>query len=391
MFKDYKRNSLYEMAKIANTDYQKFQYFFSDSKWNLQSIKDKRLALIENQLTTASTNDGLIAIDDTGCPKPFAKKTQGAKYQHCGPLKREEVCNVAVASCFVSKTKHFPIDIVPYLPEDEFTCGKDNPDFKSKIDIAKDLFDQTLTNGIKSSGIVFDSWYASKDFIEYIDSKGKIFYSEIKSNRNIFFFHPEKKKNVFLKPDELVTLINKFHRHKKRFIKYKHRNGNEVRRWTFSFEAKLKDCKVPLKFVVVFDKWNDEDDKNIHILITNKLNASSKTIIQNYLLRWGVEHCFKELKDTFCFDQYQVRHINKIERYWNVCLIAWTLTYWIKQNAYLHKIAETTPNTFNEIKKVINSLLEFSSTNELSKNDDLATEYFKIKPARRKKTAACFF
>ena len=64
----------------------------------------------------------------------------------------------------------------------------------------------------------------------------------------------------------------------------------------YSFEAKLKDCDVPIKFVVIFGKWN------------------------------------KELKDTFYFDHYQVRHINKIDRYWNLCLVAWTLTYWIKQN-----------------------------------------------------------
>ena len=62
MFKDYKRCSLYAMAKIANTDYQKFQYFFSDSKWNLQVLKDKRLEIIENQLTTAKQVSGLDLI-----------------------------------------------------------------------------------------------------------------------------------------------------------------------------------------------------------------------------------------------------------------------------------------------------------------------------------------
>ena len=389
MFKDYKRNSLYEMAKIANTDYQKFQYFFSDSKWNLQSINNKRLALIENQLTSASTNDGILAIDDTGCPKPYAKKTQGAKWQYCGPLKRNEVCNVAVASCFVSKTKHFPIDVIPYLPESEFKLRKEDPDFKDKIQIAKSLVTQAVEYGIKFSAVNFDSWYASSDFLEHLDYYKKlIFFTEIKSNRNIFMFHPGKKRHDFVRADELVTLINKYYKHKKRLIKFKDRSGNEVRKWTFSFKAKLKDCKVQLKFVVVFGKWNDEDDKNIHVLISNKLNSPSKSIILNYLMRWGVEHCFKELKDTFCFDQYQVRHIKNIERYWNLCLIAWTLTYWIKQNAYLNKIFETTPDTLNQIKKAINSLLEYSATNELSKNDCLANNYFKIKSARFKKKAA---
>ena len=77
LFKDYKRNSLDAMAKATHTDYQKFQYFFSDSKWDIQAIKRTRLEIIQKQRTTASTKDGLLAIDDTGCPKPFAKRPRG--------------------------------------------------------------------------------------------------------------------------------------------------------------------------------------------------------------------------------------------------------------------------------------------------------------------------
>ncbi|MGQ3686123.1 MAG: transposase [Candidatus Loosdrechtia sp.] len=46
------------------------------------------------------------------------------------------------------------------------------------------------------------------------------------------------------------------------------------------------------------------------------------------MLRWRIELCFRELKDTFYFDHYQVRDIEKIERYWNLCLITWTFVYW---------------------------------------------------------------
>ena len=109
LFKDYKRNSLDAMANATHTDYQKLQYFFSDSKWDLQAIKQKRLEIIQNQRTTASTKDGILAIDDTGCPKPYAKNTQGAKWQYCGPLKREEVCAMSVlaqSSCTILKRKH---------------------------------------------------------------------------------------------------------------------------------------------------------------------------------------------------------------------------------------------------------------------------------------------
>ena len=208
LFKDYKRNSLEAMAKATHTDYQKFQYFFSDAKWDIQAIKRTRLEIIQKQRTTAATKDGILAIDDTGCPKPYAKNTEGAKWQYCGPLKREAVCNLGVCVSFVSKTKHFPLDIVPYLPADEFPGGKSNPHFKDKLHIAQELFDKSLET-IEFSAVTFDSWYATTALLEHIHTRKKIFFSEIKSNRNIFMYHPIKRAKCYVKPDELVTLIKK--------------------------------------------------------------------------------------------------------------------------------------------------------------------------------------
>ena len=65
LFKDYKRNSLETMAKSSNINYQKLQCFMSDSKWDMQAIKQKRLEIIQKRRATASTKDGLIGIDDT--------------------------------------------------------------------------------------------------------------------------------------------------------------------------------------------------------------------------------------------------------------------------------------------------------------------------------------
>jgi len=140
-----------------------------------------------------------------------------------------------------------------------------------------------------------------------------------------------KRTKCCVKPDELVTLIKKHYWDKTKTVKYQTTDGSEVSHRTYSFEAKLKDCDIPIKFVVIFGKWNKDDDNTYHILITNQLTASAKTVITNYLLRWGIEHCF------------------------------------------------------NEFKCAINSLLEFSSTSELSKNKELADRYFKIKSNRLKK------
>ena len=141
--------------------------------------KRKRLEIIQKQRTTASTKDGLLAIDDTGCPKPFAKKTEGAKWRYCGTLKREEACNVGVGIAFVSPAKHFPHDIIPYLPARELSGGETNPQGKDTIQMAKELFDKSLGT-LDFSAVTFDSWYAAPHFLEHIHAHKKLFFSEIK-------------------------------------------------------------------------------------------------------------------------------------------------------------------------------------------------------------------
>lgn len=386
LFKDYKRNSLWAMAKMAHIDYQKFQYFFSESLWDFQALNHHRINLIQSQRTTASTPEGVLVIDDTSVPKPYAHSTEGAKFQYCGILKREEVCNVAVCSTFSSKSKAFPIDLKFYKPECEFPrLGKKDPEFKSKLDFAEDLIDEALSKKIKFKAVVFDSWYSSANLIKAIHLKKLHFITEVRSNRLFHFLHPVTKLHCWVNEDELVKLIRKHFPTQCKFVHLRDDDHKEQPFLTFSFTSKVTDCSVPLQVLVIFRKWSDQDDKSVHILITNDLAASPKTILSLYRLRWGIERVFQELKDTFCFDHYQVRHQTQILRYWTLCLLAWTLTYWIKQNAYLSKIVEGKPSSFNEFKAALNSLLLYDSTSTLSKNMALSQSYFNIKSNRFKK------
>ena len=186
----------------------------------------------------------------------------------------------------------------------------------------------------------------------------------------------------FLKQDELVNLITNHLSHKCKVFHFTDKDGKKKSITTHTFKGKLKDCSVPLRITVVFGKW---DDKDVHVLITNQSRVAVKTIISAYLLRWGIELIFRELKDIFFFDQYQLRHKKQIERYWMLCLIVWSLVYWVKQNAYLAKILKDKPSTFNDYKQALNSLLLYNSTYTLSKNGRLADAYFKIKSRRFKK------
>jgi len=375
MLFDYKRLSLSALANKSEINYQNLQYFASDSKWSIENINNIRLHLIQNQRTTRSTSKGILAIDDTACPKPYAKKTEGAQFQHCSPARKEENCNVAVASCFVSPNKHFPINFKSYIPEDQQPIEK----FKSKLDLAKELILDARDQNISFASVVFDSWYTSSDLIEFISGQNLSLVAEVKINRSIRIVHPQTKTWQYLQARHLIPLIKEFYPHKLKNVHCPQKNGKHKNLMTYSFETKLKDCSTPVKVVFVFDKWSDKDDKDVHVLITNKLNMSTRDIIFTYLLRWGIEESFKELKDTFCFDQYQVRHQKQIQRHWIMSFLAWSLAYWVKQNGCLSKILDAKPNSINQTKEAISSLIIIDSACLLSKNKDLAASHFSIK------------
>ena len=130
MLKDYKRLNLSSLAKELPIDYQSLQYFLADSRWNYESLNAARINLLRKQRTTGFSKDGVLAIDDTGSLKPYAKKTEGVSYQYCPSVKHEAYCNVAVVSCYANPAKHIPIDLKINKPEAEFIRGKNDPDFR---------------------------------------------------------------------------------------------------------------------------------------------------------------------------------------------------------------------------------------------------------------------
>jgi hypothetical protein len=385
MLAEYKRNCLSSMASNINLDYQRLQYFLSESRWDLDKLNNKRLQVIQRQRTTKSTYDGILAIDDTSVPKPYAKNTQGAHYQHCGSLKREEICNVAVASSFSSKAKHFPISLKSYMPEAGFSRGKDDYRFKSKLTLAKELVNDAVSKNIKFSYVCVDSWYTSVDFIDFIDSRGLKLIADLKPNRLINFYHPLKRRHCFIKQDELVKLIRSYYGHKLKPVTVAYPNGYKRSFLCYSFKSRLKDCSVGVKVVVAFGRFTDEDSRSMHVLITNDLIACAPAIVSKYTLRWGIERVFKELKDVFCFDQYQLRHTKQIERYWMLCFIAWSLIYWVKQNGYLNKTLKARLHSFNDYKKALCSLLLIGSGVFISKNKEFICTQCGLKSYRMKK------
>jgi len=78
---EYKRVNISSLAKALDVNYERLQYFLSESKWNYEALNAQRIGLLKNQRTTGFSKEGVLIIEDTGVLKPYARKTAGVAYQ----------------------------------------------------------------------------------------------------------------------------------------------------------------------------------------------------------------------------------------------------------------------------------------------------------------------
>ena len=108
------------------------------------------------------------------------------------------------------------------------------------------------------------------------------------------------------------------------------------KRKTRTFYVHLKRLTVQLagKVQVVFSTMiKPTVGKRVEIqkaLMTNDLTLSAAEIVELYDLRWQIELFFKELKSTLGVHQYRFRKFDKVERWFELCLITFLYLEWFR-------------------------------------------------------------
>jgi len=303
-------------AKVPMADYERLQYFVSEAKWSTDDVNEQRLAYIKSKRVLAPTADGMLIIDDSACPKPYARKTEAAEVQYAGIAGGKVRCNTFVAAVWANESHYFPVQIATYRPAKCFEHGKDDPAFRSKIQLAQELILYAINHKIPFKDILFDSWYLGEAFLKFLNGKGLTWITEAKGNNKISY------QNQWVRVDELVKLIppHKFNKS----LTAPGADGKQRHFRIASFDTRLQFLPDKLRCVVVVGKWDDRDETGVHIFLSNRLSLSPDEIVRRYTRRWRIEDVFKELKDFLGFDQYQVRSLKAIEHTWHLALIAHT-------------------------------------------------------------------
>src|SRR5260370_35245067 len=143
-------------AQLARA--QRLQWFLSESDWSERAVQAERLRLSREDVTTAPTAQGVLVIDETGDRKD-GHQTAHVSRQYLANLGKIDNGVVSVSSLWADEGGYYPVDVEPYTPAVYEASGKQDPAFRTKLVLARQLVERAIGEGLPFRAMVADSFY----------------------------------------------------------------------------------------------------------------------------------------------------------------------------------------------------------------------------------------
>ena len=166
LLSDLPRKSAEPIALGQGVPVRTLQEFLGAHRWDHDRLRDRLQQLVAAD-HAADHSVGLL--DDCGCPKK-GDKTPGVKRQYCGASGKVDNCVVTVHLGYAAGDFHCLLDSELYLPRewdaDRRRCRAagipDGLPYRPKWEIALELFDRAVANGVRFAWLTFDEGYGGK-------------------------------------------------------------------------------------------------------------------------------------------------------------------------------------------------------------------------------------
>ena len=221
---------------------------------------------------------GIFIVDDTIEEKTYTDENDTVCW-HYSHAKGRCVKGINLLSCLIRYEDFaLPVSYEAIRKDIHFCDLEDRKEkrksSKSKNELFRDMLKQGIKNQLKYEYVLADSWFGSKDNMEFINYElEKTFIFGMKTNRLIALSEEERKKGQY---QNLSTLPLE---------------DSETRRvW-------LKDLSFPVKLLKRVFK-NENGTTGVLYLVTNVLNLDADQIYDLYQKRWRIEEYHKSIKQN---------------------------------------------------------------------------------------------
>ncbi len=184
-------------------------------------------------------------------------------------------------------------------------CQETSEKFRTKIEIAKELIQYAIDQGIDFGGVMFDSWYFCRELVDFIEQKGKDWVSRAKENRKMVYQGETTTLEKFAKSISAWDM--------------KQVEAGEKKFRVLPLKASLPSLKKGTnKISILICREYDENKrlKDPVFIVTNRKDFRSERILSTYQMRWTIETYFRDAKQHLGLGDYQVRGLKGIKSHW---------------------------------------------------------------------------
>jgi SRSO17 transposase len=327
------------VAGAQRKEAQSLQWFLSESGWDQQEVNERRLELLLEDPATAPNERGVLVIDEHGDRK-WGKRTAHVGRQWLANIGKTDNGVVSVSSLWADEEAYFPLEVEPYTPAHHFEGGKNDPKFRTKLEIACQLVERSVAMGVPFRAVVADSFYGEdRGFKRALAKLGVGYVVALKKSH--CWWHMEGTIGALWQaaeaagwksaeePGEWTKVIRTF------------RDGHRQQWWALEVEAGPYGKERAQRALVVSTDPEELPDLATWYLTTNLpapgsgrgnggdlAPASISEVVRLYGLRMWVEQSYKQVKHALGWSDYQVRSDHAIRRHWQLACCAFSFCWW---------------------------------------------------------------
>ena len=156
-FRDYTAGLLSEIHRknittIAEStvgcDYVNLHHFLHNAPWDADRLNDRRIEIAWQHKNTRPQVGYRLIIDDSGHRKS-GSSTDGVARQYIGQFGKVDNGAVVVTSHACDTRRCVPLDLAQYFPASCLPKGKEDENFRTKIQLAIELIDRCIGLDLK--------------------------------------------------------------------------------------------------------------------------------------------------------------------------------------------------------------------------------------------------
>ena len=347
---DLDAKSVEPIALQAGTPVRTLQEFLAQHRWDEDGLRRRLIHIVRDEHINSNT---VGIIDETSDVKK-GNKTPGVQRQWCGKVGKRENCIVTVHLAAATEDFHCMIDGELFLPQiwddnRERCRAAGIPDeivYRPKWQIALELYDRSVAEGVTFPWITADEGYGSKPgFLEGLDRRRQEFVLEVPRTFSVWEKTPEI-------TDQSYRKGGRGRGRKTPRVKSGESSPRSVEKVFWFSEAmkaapwkkyRIKDSeKGPIvweakRLRVTLKGSDDLPGMRLWLVVAQNVldgelkffvsNAGERTSLSMLMLvafqRWRVERCFEDQKQEVGLDCFEGRRYLGLKRH----LIMTTISY----------------------------------------------------------------